>query len=509
MSFRPSKLDGFNSTSTPLLADAEFLGTFVNALKYASMSVIVNTDQRGSLLVEQSSDSVNIDYIIQKTLVVSAATSKADGAFTIPINSQYFRIRYKNGPVNQTHFRMQTVIQAVPLIPENAPIIDGNNTTNVLLGAADTFIGEFTETTKFAEFVLLFSKDTACSCTLHMDLSMDGVIVNRTKTVFYDVGTNGGVHTLVVVSRFMRVRVLCGPQAMTTFQLQVALHPQKSKNLTSTMNQQVSVRDDVTLVRDVTIPEWDIAREFFSGRASYSIAGVNKDVSTSAFEDIWPNGGNYPFQLAASILEVSSSDSNDHPTQGGCHAVQVIGLDANGESIMETVVLNGTTKVNTTLSYLRINRLFIVQVGTRGGANMGDITLQVVGGGDTLAKITGLEIDGTSTYGIGESVSGVFTVPKGKVIYLTQATINVADNKFADIQLYQVGGCTTSVAPFSPRRVLLHASRLIGTIVVPFKTFIRVTELTDIFFRGKAKSTETKVEIKAHFYMADATAAGT
>lgn len=633
--FRASKLDSGNSTNSTLLAGASFTGVWINVLKYASMSVIVNTDQKGTLYVQQSPDAVNVDYVIPKVLIVSAVTTQAAGAFTFPINAQYVRIVYTNDVANQGHFRLQTVVQAVPLIPENTAIIDGNNSTTTALGSDITYTGVYTDTTKFSEMALIFVKDTASQCTLHMDLSTDGTKADRTKSVFYETGSNGGAHTLVVISRFMRLRITNETVAMTSLNLQMVLHPNKSKDLTSTMDQQVSNRNDVNIVRDPTIAQWDLARGFYDGKYSHFFVGNSKTIGSSAWEDVWPNGGLYPFQTSATILDISSANVNDsgyssgtltlsaQPSNGdtftigsrtytfqitltdvdgnihinasaagtvlnivdaiqlgsagegagsgyatsttinvsvgavdgtgdsvdftslavysaanngnlevlattesglnlsfgassmahppGCHSVKVRGLDGTGEEIEEIVLLNGTTIVQSTKSFLRINRCHVETVGTRGGANYDDITLQVTGGGDVLVVMKGFETPGTYTYGHGEAGMGIYTVPLGKVAYIVRIDINVADAKRVDIALFSVDDCLNSGGSFQARRMLWSASEIKGggNLSLDFPSYVQVKSLTDLFFRALGVTTgSNKVEVKCQLWIADANAKG-
>lgn len=632
--FRASKLDGGNSSTSTLLASAVFTGDWINVLKYASISIIINSDQEGALQVQQSSDASNVDYVFNSTLTVSAVSSEANGVFTFPVNAQYMRVVYTNGANNQAHFRLQSVIQAVPLIAENSAIIDGNNSTTATLQSSQTFTGTYTDTTKFSEMALIFVKDSTSSGTLYMDLSTDGTIVDRSKSVIYPTGSNGGAHTLVVISRFMRLRYVNDSTAMTTFRLQMVLHPQKSKDLTSTMNQPLNIRNDVQLVRDPTIAEWDLAREFFDGREADFFFGNNDSVSTS-FEDIWPDGGDYPFQTTASILDVSSLDAADNghstgtltlaaqPSNGetfrigdrtytlqstltnqdgnihissapntaagtvlnivaaindvaggegsgtgyaaattahggvtavdgasdsvdltstdayplandgdlevitttetganmsfgdtstahpaGCQTIELHGLNATGEDTKELLVMNGTTVVSTTNSFIRINKVHCQTVGTQQGANFDEIQLVRTGGGAKLAGMHGFEGAGTAAYGHGEAGMGMYTIPLGKVGYITQIEINVESNKTCDIALYEAEGCLRTASPFLPRRVIWHASAMAGDHTIDFRSLVKIKQLTDIYFRAVASTGTAKVEVKVHFFIANGTTDG-
>lgn len=130
--------------------------------------------------------------------------------------------------------------------PESHSLEDQSNSTTVVLAPSATFTGNFTNTLRYAEFTCLVSTDVAG--TLLMDISTDGVNVDRTKTVDM---TAGGVHTLVVVSKFMRIRYTNGTSGQSYLRIQTILHRFKSKNLTSTLEQSINDSNDVELVRAV------------------------------------------------------------------------------------------------------------------------------------------------------------------------------------------------------------------------------------------------------------------
>lgn len=630
MSFIPSKLDSGNSSTATLGSSATFTGTAMNALKYASVSIITNTDVKGVLLVDSGSEIDQVDHTFSQTLNVSAVTGEASAVLTLPVNAHYIKVRYINGTVAQSHFRLQTVMQAIPLVAAHDATIDGNNSSDTALGSSATFTGLFTDVTQFSQMSLIFKKDTTSSSTLHMDLSVDGAAADRTKSVQYPVGTDGGAHTLTIISRYFRVRIVNDSVAMSTLRLQTVLHPQKSKALTSTMIQHVSNRDDVTLVRDPTISQWDLARKFYDGKEARYFFGTNEHVGNLAWEHIWPNGGQYPFQSTAVILEVVCVDANDsghstatltlaaqpsdadtftmgtrvytfqttltdvdgnihigasaavtvlnivdainlgsagegvgvgyaasmtvhasvsaedgagdsvdftsliaypqanngnleilpttetganlsfgdtttvHPL--GCHSIKLRGLDGTGADQTELVILNGTTEVQSTKSFLRINRVHVETVGTRGGANYDDINIQVTGGGDVLAVLQGFETPGTATYGHGEADLGMYTVPLGKVAYIVHLDLNIADTRKMNVALFVVDDCLNTNNSFQARRIIWGATQIVGgkIITLDFRSFVKVKSLTDMFFRAIADTgADNELEVKCEFWLTD------
>lgn len=74
----------------------------------------------------------------------------------------------------------------------------------------------------------------------------------------------------------------------------------------------------------------------------------------------------------ATLLKVSSTNINDIAGGTGARQLIIYGLNNNWDEIEETILLNGQTGRNTTKSFLRINLLLVVEVGSE-KRNLGDI----------------------------------------------------------------------------------------------------------------------------------------
>ncbi len=481
-----------------------------------------------------------------------------------------------------------------------AGLVDSGNSTSSTLAGDAVFTGTYLDVTQYAQFTVIYSADVIG--TVHMDLSMDGSTNHRTKTIE---NQTSGIHTLVVASKFMRVRFVNGGTNQSSFQLQTMFHRFKGKELTSTMIQPVSNSSDVQLVRDPTIPLWDIAREFYTGKSVEHFLG-NNDAVTTSWTDVYPSGTHdYPFPIAAQSLEILSSDANDsgistgvltlaanatdgdtftigsrvytlqdtltdsngnihiganaaatvitivngitggansgtdyaasmvtntsvtaadgtgdtidftslpayylandgdlevlattetgsqmsfgavamvHPT--GAQTIETHGLDSTGAEIEEIIHLNGTTAVNLMLTYLRMNQIHIQTNGSQQGANFGNIICRIQSGGDTLSQIQGFEATGAKDYGHGEDNGGYWTIPLGRIAYLTSLEVNVDSTKAADVVLYEAEGATRTTSPFLPRRVLWQGFALSGRTEHIFTSPLKIKPLTDLFFRA-------------------------
>lgn len=116
MSFQPpvpDQISAANSSTTPLSANATFTGTAVDCTAQAisSITATVFSDQAsalGGMQLQWSQDGSNWgDHNQVMTNSASASTVISD-----KVRARYFRIVYVNGTVNQTAFRLQTLLSA-------------------------------------------------------------------------------------------------------------------------------------------------------------------------------------------------------------------------------------------------------------------------------------------------------------------------------------------------------------------------------------------------------------
>ena len=158
-----------------------------------------------------------------------------------------------------------------------------------------------------------------------------------------------------------------------------------------------------------------LAKGAFQNLELINIFGRNSDIDSDVtFETIWDFGGDYIFPTAAAQLDVQSDNTNDSfPSGTGARQIEIIGLDANYDEITETVDLNGTTTVQTTQSFFRVNRASVVSSGGKTGA-AGNITVD--SGADTLAFIQPI---------FNTTLMAVYTVPNNKNAYIVFASARI------------------------------------------------------------------------------------
>lgn len=153
--------------------------------------------------------------------------------------------------------------------------------------------------------------------------------------------------------------------------------------------------------------------------------GSNTDIDDS-LETIWSAGGLYAYPAAATVMKVSSSSADDAAAGTGARTIQVYGLDANYNEITETVTLNGQTEVNTTNSYLRVFRAFVINAGS-GGTAAGTIYI----GTGTVTLGVPATIYAEIPVGANQTLMAVWTVPANYTAYITRGSLSGASNNAA------------------------------------------------------------------------------
>lgn len=144
--------------------------------------------------------------------------------------------------------------------------------------------------------------------------------------------------------------------------------------------------------------------------------GYNPLITTGTDpEDVWEAGGLYPFSTSADIVSLSSSDNGD------TEDIIVVGLDADGYEVEQTIALAGQTRVALTTPLWRVYRMenegTSDLVGTvycySGTANTGGVPS---GGSITKAIIDN---------GNNQTLMALYTIPKGKVGYLFRGEVGM------------------------------------------------------------------------------------
>ena len=219
--------------------------------------------------------------------------------------------------------------------------------------------------------------------------------------------------------------------------------------------------------------ELQVARGQITGHSVLHKFGANFDIdNNSAPETVWSAGGLYPWGALATAqsLYVLSDDVAD------TEEVEIQGLDASYNAITETVTLNGTTAVQTDVSFLRVYRMLY----DHGGTNEGTITARTVSGTGTVVA----QID----EGFAQTLMAVYTVPAGYTAYIGNIDASVQKNKDAQVQLF------VRAAPTQSFRIKHMAEVYESQYRYEFHYPLRVDEKGDIDVRtAEVESNNTRV----------------
>ena len=153
-----------------------------------------------------------------------------------------------------------------------------------------------------------------------------------------------------------------------------------------------------------------VSRGQIMGHSAFSIFGYNGDLDQTE-ESVWPDGSTVPHPTTASVLDIVSTSTDDDAAGTGARTVFIEGLDGSYNVVSETVILDGTTAVETVNSYLYVNQFYVVTTGT-GGVNAGEITAKV---DTTLYDLIAV--------GYNQRTTAHYCVPAGYTAYLTEGVI--------------------------------------------------------------------------------------
>jgi len=163
---------------------------------------------------------------------------------------------------------------------------------------------------------------------------------------------------------------------------------------------------------------FSIAQGQFDGYSVVNVTGYNADVDSAGDETVWAAGGLYPWSVFDSVrvLTVVSTSASD------TGSVVVSGLDADFNPITEEIDCAGLTPTTGSVQFKRINSAFYKNGGSN---NAGDVT--ITANGNTVGLIQ---------VGIGQTLTGIYTVPAGYTAYILSGNFSAQKGKDAQVRFY-------------------------------------------------------------------------
>ena len=393
----------------------------------------------------------------------------------------------------------------IPEIQNKISTTSFNSRAAATLAASAVFQGVGEDVTKYGRVGISIVSDNATDGVLTVEVSHD----NSTWSGPTRSWANTSIatpHMWNIVEPYFRIKYTNGTTEATNLALTVQYSVNADVLLGHQIGEQLPDSSEAILTRDVTEFDLDASREHIEGQKASFFFGFNDSVGTG-WEDIHPEGGDILWLTTASTVEVFSSDAADTSAGLGVRSVEIHGLSATGVEQHEEITMNGVTPVVSSLTYIRVNSMHSETCGTYGGSHQGDITVQVSSGGSHLSRMTGEEgsVDTSVQYGAGQSANGFYSVPLGKVMYLTRLEVitDISGTKNNDIILYERDNFLDITTPFCPRKTIWQESGIQASVEKEFKSHIRIKSLTDIWFRAKSSTGTSKIEASLDFYLVD------
>ena len=192
-------------------------------------------------------------------------------------------------------------------------------------------------------------------------------------------------------------------------------------------------------------------------------------------------GGIYqtPQAGSANTLRIKAGgDANDTAAGTGARQITLIGLNASGAEITETLATAGESASSATSnSFIRLYRAYVSQSGTYATASAGShaaaITIENGSGGTDWASI---EANG---FPKAQTEIGAYSIPTGYTAYMLAADIHADTSKTTEILLFQRPGILKTSAPYD-------AMRLVDTQIIKDQDEVSVTVSGGIPFAGES-----------------------
>ena len=204
---------------------------------------------------------------------------------------------------------------------------------------------------------------------------------------------------------------------------------------------------------------FSIAQGQINGYSLVQVSGYNPDIDTAASETIWCSGGTYPWSVfdTARVLTVVSASASD------TGSVVVSGLDADYNPVVEEINFSGTTSGTGSIQFKRVNSAFYKNGASN---NVGDVS--ITANSTTVGLIQA---------GIGQTLTGIYTVPAGHTAYILSGNFSTQKGKDAQVRFY--------VRVFGQNFRVAHIGEVFeSTYHYDFHTPIAMPEKSDLDVQG-------------------------
>lgn len=198
---------------------------------------------------------------------------------------------------------------------------------------------------------------------------------------------------------------------------------------------------------------------------------------------------------AATALRIKAGgNANDTANGSGAREITLVGLDASGNVITETLATAGASaSAATAQAFLRLTSAYVSKSGTyatqTAGSQAGAITIENAAGGEDWAAIA----DGA--LGKGQTEMAVYTTPRGKSVAVMNITVSSDADKKANIVMFKRENILETAAPYSPMTLVVEFPQSAGLIDVAFDPPLYFPPLCDFGFLASVSASTVDVSI--------------
>lgn len=239
----------------------------------------------------------------------------------------------------------------------------------------------------------------------------------------------------------------------------------------------------------------DVARGLAPGCAGFFRFGRNTSIGATYIPVTRSGFYRTPQAGAATALRVKSGgNANDTASGTGARAITLVGIDASGDVITETIATAGASaSAATAQAFMRLTEAFVASSGTyasqSAGSQAGAITIENAAGTADWALIA----DGT--LGKGQAEIAVHTTPRTKSAVIMNLTVSSDSDKKANIVLFKRENILQTAAPYSPMTMVVEFPQSAGLIDIKFDPPLHFPPLTDFGFLASVSSSTVDVSI--------------
>ena len=238
--------------------------------------------------------------------------------------------------------------------------------------------------------------------------------------------------------------------------------------------------DFIPASRETTNHSLEVARGNVSGVSSVHKFGANPSVAANSTEYVTFSGAINWLTAATAVRIKAGGDAADDTAGNGARKVIVQGLDENWADASEEITTAGSSaSTATTVTFIRVFRAYVTDVGVYTAANTGNIVIENGAGGTDLLTIEA---------GEGQSETSEYTVPAGKTAYLTNFDATVDAAKAADMKMYQRRNADDATVPFTGKRLVGGFLQLIGEATEQFGSYPSFPAKTDLWWEATTGS---------------------